>query len=283
MSIAKDLEDRGTEPAAMPSAEPSAPQNLEPDWASGIDSNLDLDQVPFPPGDLYSDEPPLESELHLRQILLLIQSLEWLWRGPDPSTHRDFYAFGNLTIYYSLRERKSEDFRGPDFFVVLGADPKPRKSWVVWEEGGKYPNVIIELLSDSTAAVDRGLKKQLYQDTFRTPDYFWFDPHTLEFCGFHLLDGRYQPLEPDSRGWLWSQQLQLFLGIRDRKLRFFTPDGQLVLLPEEATAIERQRFEEERLRAEEERLRAEEERQRAEQAEALLAQYRARFGELPSE
>ncbi|BAU44316.1 Uma2 family endonuclease [Leptolyngbya sp. O-77] len=276
MSIAKDLEDRGTEPAAMPSAEPSAPQNLEPDWAAGIDSGLDLDKVPFPPGDLYSDEPPLESELHLRQILLLIQSLEWLWRGPDPSTHRDFYAFGNLTIYYSLRERKSEDFRGPDFFVVLGADPKPRKSWVVWEEGGKYPNVIIELLSDSTANVDRGLKKQLYQDTFRTPDYFWFDPHTLEFCGFHLVDGRYQPLEPDSRGWLWSEQLQLFLGVRDRKLRFFTPDGQLVLLPEEATAIERQRFEEERIRAEEER-------QRAEQAEALLAQYRARFGELPSE
>lgn len=276
MSIAKDLEDRGTEPAVTPSAEPSAPQSLEPDWAAGIDSNLDLEQVPFPPGDLYSDEPPLESELHLRQILLLIQSLEWLWRGPDPSAHREFYAFGNLTIYYSLRERKSEDFRGPDFFVVLGADPKPRKSWVVWEEGGKYPNVIIELLSDSTAAVDRGLKKQLYQDTFRTPDYFWFDPHTLEFCGFHLMDGRYLPLEPDSRGWLWSEQLQLFLGIHDRKLRFFTPDGQLVLLPEEATALERQR-------AEEERLRAEEERQRAEQAEALLAQYRARFGELPSE
>lgn len=269
MSIAKDLEDRGAEPAIMPSVEASPPPNLQPDFTAGIESGLDLDKVPFPPGDLDSDEPPLESELHLRQILLLIQSLEWLWRGPDPSTHRDFYAFGNLTIYYSPRELKTEDFRGPDFFVVLGADPKPRKSWVVWQEGGKYPNVIIELLSDSTAAVDRGLKKQLYQDTFRTPDYFWFDPQTLEFCGFHLLDGRYQPLEPDSRGWLWSEQLQLFLGIHERKLRFFTPAGQLVPLPEEATAIERQR--------------AEEERQRAEQAEALLAQYRARFGELPSE
>ncbi|WOB44644.1 Uma2 family endonuclease [Thermoleptolyngbya oregonensis NK1-22] len=269
MSIAKDLDDQGLQPATAPRTASSNSPSPEPAWAAGIDSGLDLDKVPFPPGDLYSDEPPLESELHLRQILLLIQSLEWLWRGPDPSTHRDFYAFGNLTIYYSLRERKSEDFRGPDFFVVLGADPKPRKSWVVWEEGGKYPNVIIELLSDSTAHVDRGLKKQLYQDTFRTPDYFWFDPHTLEFCGFHLVDGRYQPLEPDSRGWLWSEQLQLFLGIQDRKLRFFTPDGQLVPIPEEATAIERQRAEEERLRAE--------------QAEALLAQYRARFGELPSE
>jgi Uma2 family endonuclease len=233
--------------------------------------HFDPENLRFPPGDIDSDEPPLESELHLRQILLLIQSLEWLWRGD--AAHQDFYAFGNLTIYYSPRQLKSEFFRGPDFFVVLGADPKPRKSWVVWEEGGKYPNVIIELLSDSTAAVDRGLKKQIYQDTFRTPDYFWFDPNTLEFCGFHLVDGRYQELQPDLQGWLWSEQLQLFLGIEDRKLRFFTPDRQLVLMPQEAALGDRQR-------AEAERQRAEAERQRAEQAEALVARYRAAFGDL---
>ncbi|MFM5987910.1 MAG: Uma2 family endonuclease, partial [Sphaerospermopsis kisseleviana] len=28
--------------------------------------------VIFPPGDLYSDEPPVETELHLEQIMLLI-------------------------------------------------------------------------------------------------------------------------------------------------------------------------------------------------------------------
>jgi hypothetical protein len=73
------------------------------------------------------------------------------------------------TIYYSPNQLKSEDFRGPDFFVVLGAEKKERKSWVVWQEDGKYPNVIVELLSDSTASVDRGLKKEIYQNTFRTP------------------------------------------------------------------------------------------------------------------
>jgi Uma2 family endonuclease len=236
--------------------------------------NIQPEEIQFPPGDLDSDEPPLESELHLRQILLLIQSLEWLWRREGSTDYRDFYAFGNLTIYYSPRQRKSENFRGPDFFVVLGADPKPRKSWVVWEEDGKYPNVIVELLSDSTAQVDRGFKKQLYQDTFRTPDYFWFDPNTLEFRGFHLVDGQYRDLTTDQRGWLWSEQLQLFLGIQDRKLRFFTPDGQLVLVPQEAMAIEQQN-------AEAERQRAEAERQRAENAEARLARYREQFGDLP--
>ncbi|MBD2507272.1 Uma2 family endonuclease [Nostoc muscorum FACHB-395] len=184
--------------------------------------------VIFPPGDLYSDEPPLETDLHRLQMTLLIQCLEWLWQNRN-----DFYASGNLTIYYSPHQRKSENFRGPDFFVVLGTERKPRKSWVVWEEDGKYPNLIIEILSDSTGDTDKGLKKQIYQDIFRTPDYFWFDPETLEFAGFHLLDGKYQSLEPNPQGWLWSQQLGLHLGVYQEKLRFFTPEGKLVPTPEE--------------------------------------------------
>ena len=36
--------------------------------------------VIFPPGDLLSDEPPLETDLHRLQMTLLIQCLEWLWR-----------------------------------------------------------------------------------------------------------------------------------------------------------------------------------------------------------
>jgi Uma2 family endonuclease len=186
------------------------------------------DGIIFPPGDLYSDEPPLETDLHRDQIALLIALLKSLWKD-----RQDFYASGNLTIYYSPTQRKSEDFRGPDFFVVLGTEKRPRKSWVVWEEDGRYPNVIVELLSESTAATDKGLKKQIYQDIFRTPDYFWFDPTTLEFQGFHLVDGTYRDLQPNQQGWLWSEQLQLFLGLYENQLRFFTPEGRLVPTPEE--------------------------------------------------
>lgn len=197
--------------------------------AQELESQKDISQdVIFPPGDLWSDEPPLETELHLRQIILLLQCLEWVWRDRN-----DFYAVGNLTIYYSPRQLKSEYFRGPDFFVVLGTERKTRKSWVVWEEDGKYPNVILEILSDSTAKTDKGLKKTIYQDTFRTPDYFWFDPYTQEFAGFHLLDGKYEPLQPNVQGFLWSQQLGLYLGIHQELVRFFTADGVLVPTPEE--------------------------------------------------
>ncbi len=192
----------------------------------------------FPPSDLLSDEPQMETYLHLRQMILLLTCLEWRWQEKN-----DFFAAGNLTIYYSPHQRKSEDFRGPDFFVVLGTERQPRKSWVVWEENGKYPHVIVEILSDSTAETDRGLKKQIYQDTFRTPNYFWFDPETLEFKGFQLVTGEYQELEANEKGWLWSQQLGLYLGIYQSQLRFFTPEGELVLTPEETAQEERQRAE----------------------------------------
>jgi Uma2 family endonuclease len=199
------------------------------------------EEIQFPSGDSWSDEPPLESDLHRRQIDLLIRLLEYYWRDQT-----DFYVSGNLTVYYSPNQRKSEDFRGPDFFAVLGAEKKDRRSWVVWQEGGKYPNIIVELLSDSTALVDRGLKKQIYQDIFRTPDYFWFNPASLEFQGFTLHSGAHEAIEPNELGWLWSQQLGLYLGVRDNQLRFFTSEKHLVLLPEEALS---QTVDEERRRA----------------------------------
>jgi Uma2 family endonuclease len=247
--------------------------------------NLNFPELPeesivFPPGNLYSDEPPLETYLHLQQMLLLLKCLDWWWRDgqkPAPKGYRnDYFAAGNLTIDYSPNQQKSEFFRGPDFFVVLGTERKPRNSWVVWEEDGKYPNIIVELLTNSTADKDRGLKKQIYQDTFRTLDYFWFDPNSLEFKGFHLLDGIYEELPPNPQGWLWSQQLQLFLGIHQRQLRFFTPEGELVPIPEETAIAEQQR-------ADAEQQRADAEQQRADAAEALLAQYQQRFGELSSQ
>ena len=210
--------------------------------AKELETTQDVtENVIVPPGDLYSDEPPLESELHLRQIILLLNCLEWLWQDKN-----DFYAAGNLTIYYSQNQRRNEDFRGPDFFVVLDTERKTRKSWVIWEEDGKYPNFILEILSDSTANVDRNLKKKLYQNTFRTPNYFWFDPYTLEFAGFNLVVGEYQAIEPNNQGHLWSQQLELYLGIHQGLLRFFTANGELVPTPEEQADSEREQKEYER-------------------------------------
>ena len=144
---------------------------------------LDTEAGPMtmPPINLPSNEPPLETYLHLQQMLLLLKCLDWLWQDRN-----DYFAAGNLTIYYSMRQHKSEDF-----------------------------------------------KKQIYQDTFRTPEYFWFSPDTLEFAGQVLVRGRYQPIEPNQQGHLWSEALSLFLGIHEETLRFFNAEGQLIPTPEE--------------------------------------------------
>ncbi|MEH1853402.1 MAG: Uma2 family endonuclease [Nostoc sp.] len=226
------------------------------------------EDVIFPPGDLESNEPPLETYLHLQQMLLLIKCLDWWWR--DLNRINDYFAAGNISIHYSPRQRKSEDFRGPDFFVVLNTERKLRDSWVVWEEDGKYPNLIIELLSKSTAAIDKGLKKQIYQDIFRTPEYFWFDPKNLEFAGFILVGGTYQPIEPNPQGLLWSQQLSLYLGVHENQLRYFNAEGQVIPTPEEIAQWEAEHAEQERQRAEQEKQCAEQEKQRAERLAAKL-------------
>ena len=207
-----------------------------------------IPEVAYPPTDLWSDEPPLESDLHLQQIIILLSCLELLWRERS-----DYYASGNLTIYYNAEQLKKRDFCGPDFFVVLDTEKRPRKSWVVWGEQGKYPDVIVEILSDSTANIDRNNKKILYQNTFRTPNYFWFDPNSLELQGFRLIGGQYQAISPNDQGYLWSEQLGLYLGIFDSKLRYFTADGQLVPTPQEAELEQRQAKEQALLEKERER------------------------------
>ncbi|MEH1829093.1 MAG: Uma2 family endonuclease [Nostoc sp.] len=234
----------------------------EPATLELISDNISEDEVIFPPGDILSDEPPLESDLHREQIDLLIRLLKLWWRE-----RQDFYASGNLTIYYSPNQKKSEHFRGPDFFVVLGTQKKDRKSWVVWQEDGKYPNLIVEILSSSTTAVDKGLKKQVYQDTFRTPDYFWFDPVTTQLQGFHLVDGKYQEIQVTTDGRLWSQQLELYLGVYEGKLRFFTTENQLILSSEELA-------EQERLHAQQAEERAQQAEERAQRAEQEIARLR---------
>jgi len=40
--------------------------------------------------------------------------------------------------------------------------PYPRQGWVVWENG-RYPDVIVELMSPTTAEIDTGAKKELYE------------------------------------------------------------------------------------------------------------------------
>ena len=177
---------------------------------------------------LESNEPEMETSLHYAQLALLVACLEWLWKD-----RADFFIGANLTIYFSREQLKNRDYRGPDFFLVKHTEKRPRKSWVVWEEDGQYPDLIVELLSDCTAQTDKNLKKALYQDRFRTPEYVWFSPETLELAGHRLTNQVYEAIPPNEQGWIWSEVLELYLGVREGRLRYFSPEGTLIPTPGE--------------------------------------------------
>jgi len=224
---------------------------------------------------LESCEPPMESPEHYDQLAMMVACVKSLLKG-----RKDIFIGANLTVYFSEEQLKNRDFRSPDLFIVKDVEPRERSSWVVWHEGGRYPDFILELLSDSTSDVDRGLKKRLYQNQFRTPEYFWFSPQTLEFAGFRLMAGQYEPIEPDERGWLWSQVLELYLGVLNGELRLFFEDGTLVPTPEEMAELEQQRAELEQQRADSEQQRADSEQQRADSEQQRADRLAARLKEL---
>lgn len=235
---------------------------------------------PWNPGPL-SNEPEMEGVFHVLTFFYLMSSLRWYWREK-----KNWFAIGNLSVFYpeySRRAgrvvRKKLSFRGPDFFVALGVDPnRPRNSWVV-EREGKYPDLIVEILSKSTAKKDRGEKKKIYERTFKTHEYFLFDPETKSIEGFRLVHERYAAIVPDVRGHLFSERLELSFGVHEEHLRFFTPDGTLVPLPDEAAtqAIserEKARLASKKLAAKNERLLLEKSRLAAEK-ERLASKLRA--------
>jgi Putative restriction endonuclease len=164
-------------------------------------------------------------------------------------------------------------FRGPDVFWVGGIDAgRKREAWIAWEEGGRLPDVVFEMLSPSTAKKDRTEKRDLYARAFRTAEYFLYEPETRELEGLRLAGRFYQPIQPDENGRLWSEELGASVGLwhggvkgkEDDWVRLFRPDGSLI--PTEAEAQRRQ--------TEAERERAEAERRRADEAEAELARLR---------
>jgi Uma2 family endonuclease len=152
------------------------------------------------------DGIPMETQRHKLQVDLLLDPLiPWLAQRDDG------YVGGNMFVYFSIAQVRNQDFRGPDFFAVLDVPKKERKSWVAWEEG-KGPDVVIDLLSESTAAQDKKEKKLIYQNQLRVPEYFWFDPFNPEdWAGFALLHGVYQPLRLDEGEKFISQELGLAL------------------------------------------------------------------------
>lgn len=212
------------------------------------------------------------------QMNLLIEVLDLHGRHRD-----DVYVGGNMFIHSTELENGENHFRGPDVFALVGGvSRRVRKSWVGWKEGGRLPDFIVELTSESTERIDRVEKMRLYRYVWRTPEYVIFDPISGALDVYRAGAGAapYEPVSPDAHGrfpclepglslGVWRGQFQ---GAEHTWLRVFDAEGRPLPTGEEI----------QRARADAERGRADAERGRADAAEARLAALEAELARLRS-
>jgi Uma2 family endonuclease len=205
-------------------------------------------------------EPVAETYVHLYALLTTLEVLRQYLKG------RQATVLANQFLYYAQGFPKLRV--APDVMVIFDVEPGGRDNYKIWEEG-KVPSVIFEMTSAGTQDQDTGFKKTLYEQ-LEVQEYWLFDPKGEwiedKLQGYRLRGESYEPIT-DSR----SEPLQLRLAVGGGLIGFTREDtGEKLLIPDELVEALQ-----EEIKA---RQQAEE---RAEQAEALIARYRERFGELP--
>ena len=154
---------------------------------------------------------------------------------------------GNTFIYYVEGEpRRSVS---PDCYVAFDLSDFALESlsidgnntYLLWEVG-KPPDFVLEIASESTARVDLGRKRELYE-SLGVSEYWRYDETGGKFygealVGERLVDGEYRRyelhVESDGREWSHSEVLNLDLWWIEGELRFWDPvAGEWLLTQEE--------------------------------------------------
>jgi Uma2 family endonuclease len=147
-------------------------------------------EVFYPSGD---GQPMAETWIHVRAIMWLHQALEDFFRDRP-----DVFIAADLFWYW---EEGSRDLKvAPDVMVVQGVqprDPRERRSFRSWEEGGAVPTVVFEMASEGTWQDDLDDKYDQYE-RLGVREYFLFDPEGLYLVpplqGYRLSGTAYRRL-----------------------------------------------------------------------------------------
>ena len=165
-------------------------------------------------------KPMAETPIHMEAMFDLITGLQD-WFAADPLV----YVAGNNFLYFV--EGNPRRNVSPDVFVVRGIDKaRYRGSYKTWEQGGKAPDLVVEVSSKSTRLEDLRKKFDLYRDELKVREYFLFDPlgEYLDppLQGYRLLEGEYVPIGPEA-GRLPSEAVNLHLEADGAQVRLFDP------------------------------------------------------------
>ena len=173
------------------------------------------------------DEPMAATGFHAAQIVTFVDQLSRYFQ-----IHEHIHIGVDTFIYY--RENDLRKVVAPDVFVVLGVAKSPlRRSFYTWAEGA-VPTTVFEFLSDSTGHQDRREKVGLYLRDIGVQEYFIHQPdmeRAAEFRGWRRLSENIVEIQPDERGSLFSEALNLNFRweVQEeqevRLLRPYLPDG----------------------------------------------------------
>jgi Uma2 family endonuclease len=177
------------------------------------------------------DQEMPESVPQFNLILFLASLLRWHFRT------QDWFIVGNLAI---LQENYNPV--GPDLAVFKNVtnsnnELNQLRSWRLGQPNRPAPAVTFEIASEGTWFDDLEIKPDRYA-TLGVREYFAYDPQQSRLWPnqpSRILGWRYdtqgiiQSIPLDVRGWLWSEQLELWLAPDGEYLRFYTSQGQRVL------------------------------------------------------
>ena len=248
----------------------------------GLDRPLSEDDpdIYYPESD---GQPMAETDAQFYPLTETVLALRQRYADRD-----DVYVSGDLLVYYRMNDNTVR--LAPDVFVVFGVEDHLRSSYIIWREGGKTPDFVLEIASPGTYVRDMTEKRALYA-AFGVTEYWRFDPtgqlFTPALVGERLAeDGEYEPIEigMGDDGMLrgYSEVLGLDVCQRpDGDLRMYDPETQtwLSYLAEEVAA--RQAAEVARDEAETARSEAEAARDEADTRASILEEQLRRHGLLP--
>jgi hypothetical protein len=154
------------------------------------------------------------------------------------------YVGSMLPIRYTVVDNQGKRRRkqlAPDTFLALV--PQRQRNSYNLEQEKVFPAFVLEVVSPSSKKRDEQDKVRAY-DVLGALEYALFTPRqpapsTLQ--GYRRdEDGRFVPWLLDESGRLWSDVLQLWLVVREPYLQAETPDGVLLLTPEQEAELRRQ-------------------------------------------
>ncbi len=212
-------------------------------------------------------KPMAETDTHRLLIFQLTDMLQYAFPNA--------YVSGNICLYYE--EGNPKKMISPDVLLCKSQPPDIKRIYLAWEDQAQL-DLVVELSSVSTKAVDHNKKKRLYVETLQVPYYVIFDPEAIYLHAFERIDGQYQKI--DGRfGRFHLKDLGISIGIQtDGFLRIYDAEGNPVW-----TTAERHDLEKEKAELAEEKAELAEEKAQFAAKEAQEANSRAAQAEAQNE